>query len=153
MHSVIFQFITPEISENAFLIDSETLFDDPVVLMRSDYTYDITDKKERRRIIQETLPAIFDGIADVDVENETITITDFDKAYKIFCDWKKKTLTELAKEAPSMFNIKTKLMNYNDFEEIFYVHFCQNSSRFIEDFVNKDYGNVLKVGSIIGFHY
>lgn len=73
MHSVIFQFITPEISENAFLIDSETLFDDPVVLMRSDYTYDITDKKERKRIIQETLPAFFDGIADVDVENETLT--------------------------------------------------------------------------------
>ena len=153
MHSVIFQFITPEISENEFLIDSETLFDDPVVLMRSDYTYDITDKKERKRIIQETLPAFFDGIADVDVENETITITDFDKAQKTFCDWQKKTLTELAEGTNSMYRIKTKLINYNDFANIFYVHFCQHSSFFMEDFVNKNYGNVLKVGSIIDFHY
>lgn len=153
MHSVIFQFITPEISENEFLIDSETLFDDPVVLMRSDYTYDITDKKERKRIIQETLPAFFDGIADVDVENETITITDFDKAQKTFYNWQKKTLTELAKGTTSMYRIKTRLIDYNDFSDIFYVHFCQNSSRFMEDFVDGYYGNVLKVGSIIGFHY
>ena len=52
-----------------------------------------------------------------------------------------------------MYRIKTRLIDYNDFSDIFYVHFCQHSSFFMEDFVNKDYGNVLKVGSIIGFHY
>ena len=100
-----------------------------------------------------SLPAFFDGIADVDVKNETITIKDFDKAQKTFYNWQKKTLTELAKGTTSMYRIKTRLIDYNDFSDIFYVHFCQHSSFFMEDFVNKDYGDVLKVGSIIGFHY
>lgn len=152
MHSAIIQLMTPDKSKEDLLKDSD-LYDDPIVLMRSDYVDDIFKEEERREVIKSTLPKIFKDIAEVDIENETVTITDFAKAKKVFSDWKQETLNELAEKNPSMYEIKSKLMNYKGFEEIFYVDYCQNSSRFMEDFVDGSYGNILKVGVMYGYHF
>lgn len=152
MHSAIIQLMTPDKSKEDLLKDSD-LYDDPIVLMRSDYFNEILNEEERKEIIKNALPKIFKDIAEVDLENETVTITDFAQAQKVFSDWKQKTLQELAEKNPSMYEIKSKLMNYKNFDELFYVNLCQNSSRFMEDFVEGHYGNTLKVGAVFDYHF
>lgn len=152
MHSAIIQLMTPDRPKEDLLKDSD-LYDDPIVLMRSDYVDDIFNEKKRKEVIKNTLPEIFKDIAEVDIENETITITDFGRAQVTFNNWKITTLKELAEKHPSMYEIKSKLMNYKNFDELFYVNYCQNSSRFMEDFVDGFYGNTLKVGAMYGYHF
>lgn len=138
----------------------QSLYDDPVLQYRTDYYGEEYTEKERKNVLNSTwFKDYFDGLAEIDVENETMRIFDADTIRKTLVDYHRKLLEDLIDRDYSQrglyamfFDLREAGNNYKD-EDIlfFYDGYGYTSMQFIEDLVFHA-GETLYIGQIYDAH-
>lgn len=131
--------------------------EDSLVCSESDYLRGTVDDDIRRDIIHRDLPGLFEGIATVDPEKETVTFLSRDTIRqtlrKEMAAVAARLMAEATKEEPNMFFWKVRQAGkrFRGCRDMFHIDCPELSGQFFEDAESR-HGKTYHVGAIISAH-
>lgn len=134
----------------------ELNYGDVTLNSRCDYYGDVYSEKERAEVIgSDWLKWLFEGIATIDVENETITFLDRESIRKTIHDYLVQLAESLLSDAErgtlNRFDLRCAAEEYKGSSTLFYCGYGQTSFEYISD---AEYcaGMTVKIGNIFDAH-
>ena len=130
--------------------------EDSVLNYHTDYYGELYSKEERKEVINsDWLKELFDGIAVIDTDKETITICDEKTVRHTLEDYFEETLEHLYKMAKAHrlqgYDLRNAGFEYKGFWTLFYYHYGMTSLGFVEDAVYYA-RKTFKIGNIFDAH-
>lgn len=128
-----------------------------LVCSESDYLRGTVDNDVRRDIIRRELPGLFEGIATVDPEKETVTFLSRDTIRQTLqreiATVTARLMEEATKEEPNMFFRKVRLAGerFRGCQDMFHIDYPELSGQFFQDAEDR-HGMTYYVGAIISAH-
>ena len=152
MHFPIIQLTKEKLDPDEW-IDDFTFIDDAFVQSHTDYVQEI-DRKERKDWLT-WLPHFFEGLADVDLENETITFKSEEEINKVLDSYYREIIQEMEETDRTgwrrFFEIRRYGECYKDSDIIFYNGISLSSMQFIEDCYHYA-GQTWYIGGVVDAH-
>lgn len=132
-------------------------FEDPCLTEHTDYYGDLYSEEERKNVIHSKwLKELFEGIATINEEEETITILDSDTVRNTLNKYYEEIVDELKQladaEKLTPYQIRRAGESYKDFDTLFYYGYGRTSFDFIEDCLYMP-GTTLRIGNIFDAHF
>lgn len=134
-------------------------YEDSILNDCCDYYGRVYDEKEREVAIKsEWLKELFDGVATIDEENETITFLDKDTIKNTIQDYLIRVTEDLHDKAIegelTLYDLRCASKEYKEFSTLFYFDGCGHSSfGFIEEASYYCAGETFKIGNIFDAHF
>ena len=146
--------MTSEKVESDAWIDDFSFIDDAFVQSHTDYVQEI-DRKERKDYLT-WLPGLFKGLADVDLESETITFKSKEEIDKVLDSYYREIVQEMEETDKTgwqrFFEIRRYGECYKDSDIIFVSNGCSLSSmQFVEDCYHYA-GQTWYIGGVVDAH-
>jgi len=156
MHFQIIEISDEPISKDKWVSDF-TLYEDATIAENTDYVGDLYNEEERKGFIRDSLPVLFKGIADVDLEKETITFKSKEECRRTLLEEKKKILDIILEDMIdkgncSFYPLRNYGKDYKDWPQLFYRDGGLTSAQFIED-APYYAGKTMYIGAIYDAHY
>lgn len=123
----------------------------------ADYYGEMYTEEERRRVIEaKWLKDLFEGIATIDTEKETITFLDLPTIKNTLAEYyndETRRLYELAQTGQcSGYDLRSAGNHWRGYYELFVVDYGQTSMQFIEDATYRA-GKTWQIGNIFDAHF
>lgn len=139
--------------------DFETSLDyeDSTLNMWTDYYGELYTDSEREKVIKSNwLKEIFDGVATVDTEKETVTFLDSGTIRQTFREYLLELTTKLHEEAERGelrgFELRYATVEYKEFDAMFYIDCGYTCFELIEN-AEWHAGETWKIGNIFDAHF
>ena len=152
----IIQLLKEPLNEDNALTEND-INDDDLICSESDYLRGTVDDDIRRDIIRRELPWIFEGIATVDPEKETVTFlsrnTIRQTLRKEMAAVAACLMDAAAKEEPNMFFWKVRKAGerFRECQDMFHIDYPELSGQFFEDAESR-HRKTYHIGTIISAH-
>ena len=155
MHFPIIVIEDIDVPKEAFITKLD--YDDRTLCENTDYYGDIHEKKVRKTIISsDWLEDFLDGIATIDVKNETITFLDKETIKENFQNYLLEAAKALCRKGRekklSVFDFWTASRRYKDYPVLFYWGHGLTSLDFVDD-AALHAGKTFKIGNIFDAHF
>lgn len=156
MHFSIISLEDPSVDKADFL--RELPFEDPTIEAFTDYYGDRYNASKREDVIKSWwLPKLFEGIATIDTENETITFLDEDTIRMTLKDYLRECVEKINERFEDgkldFFEFREIGRHYKGADTMFYLDdHAETSADFMEDAIYRA-GKSYKIGHIFDAHW
>lgn len=151
MHFPIIKIEPIDLARKNWDIDLDC--EDPVLQENTDYYGEIYSESERREVIESSwLKKLFEGIATIDTEEETITFLNSDTISTTLNEYFHDCANELfAMEELSGFDFRQVGICFRDYATLFVIEHGMTSVQFVEDAIFRA-GKTFRIGNIFDAH-
>ena len=155
MHFPIIKIEPIDLPKEAWSTDLD--YDDWTLNEHTDYYGDIYNAEERKQVIKSNwLKELFDGIATIDTERETITFLDKQTIRNTLYDYYIQKVQELSEAASqqklSGYNFRDAGYRFRGFYTLFMEGYGKTSLQFVED-AQYYAGETWQIGNIFDAHF